>query len=623
MSSKSISVIIPTYNVKGFITFCIDSVLRSTIANEIEIIVVDNNSADGSSDFIKSNYPKVTVISNHANEGFSKACNKGALKATGSQLVFLNPDCIVAEDTIEVLVSHAAKADIGMVGPLLIDGSGRPLPESAREQPTTMGGVNKMFRLPFEKEYPYYKKISVNTVVEAPVLTGACFSISASLYRSLGGFDERFFMYGEDVDLSVRTLKSGHKNICDTSAKVIHFKGESTDKKQLTYNYHFYNAVKLFLEKHSKDGGITKKGVGVLASAASTLKFAYHRLKNLIPGLVDFIIIFLSLWAVQFFWSFLKIGDLNYYGPYQYVFRYLIYALVWTVTLYFSGVYFKSELSLSKVFRANFVGGLSVLILYALLPEDLRFSRMLIVISILLVPCLITLKYSILNKITKRGEFIISDNKKQVAVSSYIDEKIKTVDLQSYKDDNSRHGGSVYIDFSSVVIKELINLMLSIGQKTTYIFWDSKRDLIFSSSSSSKPGASSLSISHYHLEQSAFQLQKRFIDVFASLLFIIPIIIVKLFRWKTQLTPLKYLLIGRATLFGYAESDMQSEVLPYLKPCLVTCYESQDSKAKKVSNARDYSANYTIFDDVFLIIAKFTTIVKAIMGSNIEDERSY
>ena len=149
MTDISTSIIIVTYNVEGFITFCIDSLLRQEDAGQLEIIVVDNASLDSSVSIIKDRYPDIRVIANDENLGFSKACNQGAELATGDTLVFLNPDCIVEESAISKLVEKAKDPDVGIVGPLLIDGGGCVLPESARELPTTMSGLNKILGLPF------------------------------------------------------------------------------------------------------------------------------------------------------------------------------------------------------------------------------------------------------------------------------------------------------------------------------------------------------------------------------------------------------------------------------------------------------------------------------------------
>ncbi len=316
MSQPKISVIIVTYNSEGIISFCLDSILKSTIYNEIEIIIVDNASEDGTLYLLQKYSTDICTIINEDNLGFSVACNQGASNATGDFLMFLNPDCIVEETTIARLWTEANKVKIGIVGPLLIDGGGRVLPETAREIPSFKGSVNKLLGSPFTRYNQYYRPIEKDRTFIAPVLSGACMMISRQVFIEHGGLDERYFMYGEDIDMSVRIYNSGYKNVCVPSARVIHFKGESTEKEKLEYSHRFYNAMRLYVDKHKKTTSrnnwewffsLSTK----LAIIFNFCKLWYYRIRS---QMVDGVVVFLAIYGTQFIWSYIKSGGLLYYG---------------------------------------------------------------------------------------------------------------------------------------------------------------------------------------------------------------------------------------------------------------------------------------------------------------------
>ena len=615
MTDISTSIIIVTYNVEGFITFCIDSLLRQEDAGQLEIIVVDNASLDSSVSIIKDRYPDIRVIANDENLGFSKACNQGAELATGDTLVFLNPDCIVEESAISKLVEKAKDPAVGIVGPLLIDGGGCVLPESARELPTTMSGLNKILGLPFHESYPYYKQIAKEKEIEAPVLCGACMAVEQRVFNELGGFDERFFMYGEDIDLSVSSLNKGYKNFCINDITVLHFKGESTDKNQLQNNYNFYNAINLYVQKHNVDtatSSVGKLSSEVFASSFSKVSYVKHRLRDMVSAFLDFIIITICFLGLQFAWSFIKIGDWHFYGVTQYVNHYAVYALIWIVVLYLNGVYFYKKTSAGKVFKSALFGGVFLLIVYALMPESLRFSRMILVLSILVVPVVLSVKYLKSKAINKLG-YLYTDQSSLDNVRIQKTQHKIVCNKDGLKDLNE--GDDVIFDFEYITISKLIDVMREYSVvKPVFKFWKSKEELMFSSHDKSRRGKSSISINHYHLSQPSFLLQKRMVDVMIALVLYIPMTILS--RFKTKV--LNHVLSGKLTFVGYDDFDVNYMRLPLMKPSLLSCFESGTGKDEKIRSSIDYAANYTIFDDVFIVISKFNYLTKVILKGKVD-----
>ena len=254
--SKSIdlSVIIVSYNVEHFLHLCLESVNAAINNINAEIIVIDNASADNSVEMMRKKFPSTRVISNVDNLGFGKANNKAAKLAKGRYVCILNPDTIVSQKTFEEFIQfHEANPTIGISGPQMIDGTGQFLLESKRGLPTIKAAVFKslgLFRLSARFFGQYYNlSLPQNQNGKTDVLVGAFMFMRKRLYDQLEGFDENFFMYGEDIDISHRSLKLGYTNFYFSQSKVIHFKGESTPKNK-AYEKRFFNAMSYYYNKN-------------------------------------------------------------------------------------------------------------------------------------------------------------------------------------------------------------------------------------------------------------------------------------------------------------------------------------------------------------------------------------
>lgn len=246
-----LSVVILNYNVKPFLKLCLQSVVKATETIHAEIIVIDNASIDGSMDMVAQDFPKVISIINEQNVGFSKANNQAVKVAKGEYICILNPDTVVAEDTFTRALNYAeGLPDLGALGIKLIDGTGHFLPESKRQLPTPKVALKKL--LGKNKSY-YAGYIPESGKDEVDVLVGAFMLMRRECYLAVKGFDEDYFMYGEDIDLSYKLTKAGFKNYYNGSISVIHFKGESTSRNKV-YLERFYGAMSLFYQKHFSKG---------------------------------------------------------------------------------------------------------------------------------------------------------------------------------------------------------------------------------------------------------------------------------------------------------------------------------------------------------------------------------
>lgn len=251
-----LSVIILNYNVKFFLETCIKSVQKAIENIEAEIIVVDNNSTDGSKEMMQDVFPDITYIFNDYNAGFPKGNNQGVAVAKGKYVCILNPDTIVAENTFVNILKHVRNLpNFGILGCKLIDGSGQFLPESKRGIPTPWVAFTKVFSLyrffPKSELFNQYyaQHISENENGSVDILVGAFMFLERELYLKVGGFDEGCFMYSDDIDLSYLSLKEGKQNYYFSEVSCIHFKGEST-LKDGTYMKRFKEAMQFFYSKH-------------------------------------------------------------------------------------------------------------------------------------------------------------------------------------------------------------------------------------------------------------------------------------------------------------------------------------------------------------------------------------
>lgn len=250
-----ISVVIVNYNVKYYVGQCIDSVRRALQGIDSEIIVVDNHSRDGSVDYL-SKIEGVRIIESGHNLGFSKANNIAIRQSTAEYVLMLNPDTIVAEDAIRMIIDFAdSHPQAGGIGVRMHNDWGTTARESRRGLPSPMTSFYKIIglskRLPQHRKYGRYYMgwLPWDSPSRIEVVSGACFLVRRKALDEVGLMDEDYFMYGEDIDLSYRLLKGGWENWF-VPADIIHYKGESTQKTSFNYVHVFYNAMLIFMRKH-------------------------------------------------------------------------------------------------------------------------------------------------------------------------------------------------------------------------------------------------------------------------------------------------------------------------------------------------------------------------------------
>ena len=249
-----VSIVIINYNTKKMTGECIKSIISTTKCS-YQIVVVDNSSKMEEKFLFES--PLVKVI-NAENKGFGHACNIGMRNSSGNFFLMLNSDTIVHEGSIDKCFEYISQHDdVGAIGckTLLADGTfdhnckrGMPTPEASLYY---LLGLDKKY--PDSPKYARYHAtyLDENEINEVEVLSGAFMMLRASVIDEIGGFDENFFMYCEDVDLCYRIDEAGYKLIFLPTAEITHYKGQSglNTKNRKVIRY-FHESMLIFYNKH-------------------------------------------------------------------------------------------------------------------------------------------------------------------------------------------------------------------------------------------------------------------------------------------------------------------------------------------------------------------------------------
>jgi GT2 family glycosyltransferase len=252
-----LSIIIVNYNVKEFLQNLIHSLQKAVAQIDYEIIVVDNASDDGSVEFIREKFPQIKLIANQTNLGFSKANNLALKLAKGKFNLLINPDTIVSEDTISKMIEFFnSHQDAGVAGCKILNPDGTLQLACRRSFPgpwtsfCKVTGLSTLF--PNSKLFAKYNLtyLDENSTYEVDAISGSFMMMRKEVFEKTGGFDEQFFMYGEDLDLCYRIQKNGYKVYYYPGTQIIHYKGESTKRSSLDETKYFYNAMHLFVKKH-------------------------------------------------------------------------------------------------------------------------------------------------------------------------------------------------------------------------------------------------------------------------------------------------------------------------------------------------------------------------------------
>ncbi len=599
----TLSIIIVNYNVKYFLEQCLYSVQKSSL-KEFEIIVVDNQSSDGSISYLKPKFPQVRFIINEANLGFAKACNQGLGVASGQNILFLNPDTIVAEDTLETAVKFLNQNEkIGAIGVRMIDGKGNFLKESKRSFP---GPVTSLFKLfGFARVFPRSRSFSryhlghlnEHDNHEVDVLAGAFMMIKKQVLQKCGTFDETFFMYGEDVDLSYRIQKAGYKNYYVADSEIIHFKGESTKRGSLNYVRMFYTAMSIFVQKHygGARAGLFNASIHFAIWFRALLSAAAKFIKWVGLPIIDAILILLCFLFIKEVWTTYVRPKINYPDRLLWV-ALPCFTIVYLVVAYYAGLYNKKYRS-KQLICSTTIATLVLLAAYSLLPEHFRFSRAIVLFGAVLAFVALTvvrwimLKVGLLEQAQETNQqpyiliagskreveevkVLLQDNKRNIKVSGII-----IIDAE--KEQNLSQLENVYATAAAINRKELIlcsgtltnkkiiETIKKNNNKLRIRYHSAGSGSIVGSDSSGTSGEVFSSHTRFNLAEPHYKRLKRLIDILSSLFFLLSFPVHLMFV-KNKIGFVKNcinVLLGKSTWIGYHSNN---QGLPELRKEVLT-----------------------------------------------------
>ena len=615
-----LSIIIVNYNVEYFLNQCLTSVKKAIEGLNCEIIIVDNASADGSVEMLKEKFNEFKLIFNTDNVGFSKANNQAIRVAQGEFILLLNPDTVVAEDTFKKTIDFMDETpDCGGLGTRMIDGRGNFLPESKRGLPTPLvafykiSGLSKIF--PASKKFGQYHlgHLSEFEINEIDILSGAFMMMRAEALEKVGLLDEAFFMYGEDIDLSYRIQKGGYKNYYFPETEIIHYKGESTKKSSVNYVFVFYRAMVIFAKKHFSGNNawifsiLINLGIYLRASLALLKRF----ISAIFLPLIDLSILVFGLFALTNYWRMSNIEFpqdlLNYSIP--------IYSLIWIVSNYINGSY-DQPIKLFKFIKPTLIGTITILLMYALLPKSLQFSRLFIILGTVWV-----LGYYIVSRaflhLSIKGKFKLTTSEKKSFTIVGSEEEFKRVSLllrqstsrigeieQSTLINITKNKNEVVFCSSELSFKDIIQTMSNHKAiEFDYKIAPEKENHLIGSNSIDTAG------DLYILDLNTLVTpenirKKRIFDVVFSigLIVVSPFIIGRFSKKSTFIKNLLKIFLGQKSFIGFSNSSFIKDVrLPKIKQGILNPCDSidvcDDTLCEKLNllYARDYSMRKDFF----------------------------
>ncbi len=378
-----LSVIIVNYNVRQFLENTLTSLLRAMEGVEGEVFVVDNASDDGSVEMVKTKFPRVCLIQNRENVGFARANNLALKRATGKHLLLINPDTIVQEDTIKVMLKFFREThDAGLAGCKILNPDGTFQLPCRRSFPTPWVAFTKIFGLsalfPKSKLFGKYNLtyLSPDETYDVDAVSGSFMMITRNAYERVGGLDETFFMYGEDLDWCYRIAQSGFKVYYVHSTQIIHFKGESTRRSDLDEIRMFYSAMQLFVEKHFGTSFIVELflTVGILFRAG--MAFLAKASRPLLLALLDFLLADVALLSAEYIYR----GHLFAFPSYAYPTIHIVPAAIVVLSMYLAGIYTTAKPSPSRAFTSVLTSYIivSAIVFFA---KEFAFSRAVVIIA--------------------------------------------------------------------------------------------------------------------------------------------------------------------------------------------------------------------------------------------------
>jgi GT2 family glycosyltransferase len=629
-----LSIVIVNYNVKEFLTQCLDSIFKSQTQYNYEVIVVDNSSRDSGRDEICSTFKDITWIDNSENVGFGRANNQGFSRAKGVYTLILNPDTVLQEDTLEKCISYLlAHPEVGGLGIKGLDGSGQFLPESKRALPTPLVALWKITGLsaifPKSSVFARYHlgHLSPEENHEVDILVGCFMMVPTQLLLSVGGFDPQYFMYGEDIDLSYELQKTGHKNIYFSDSQIIHYKGESTKRGSLNYVRMFYKAMVLFAKKQFTGSSAAAYSLLIYSGIylRATLAIVARLGKSTFTPLLDAAVLFAVLNTIKSYWE--QNHRFINGGSYPDLYTYTIqgsYVLVWLFGLWLSGVYFKNNRPIVMV-RSMIVTTLFIGFTYGLLPDELRFSRALLLLGALGGLSAMLGWRAVLSVLsgkpmfegaTKQPRILFFGSKyskgalDDILHSSGIIPSFYWEEVPNFNNDDwllklqalvrLHRINELIVDVSEVSNTRLISILTSLGEQTSVKSLMPEQKFIIGSDSSLTQGTTyrksqQTADPQYLRQRRVFEITATFLVVsLAPMTLVCALATGRFNAWKLWIRYSGHIMTGEKSLIGYSRSLSEKFNVPPLPHPIFDICSVLPSELDYMQNARAIVENYAI-----------------------------
>ncbi len=645
-----LSIIIVNFNVEFFLENCLNSVFKALKNIDAEVIVVDNNSVDGSVEMVRKKFPDVRLIDNKDNLGFSKANNQAIKIAKGELVLLLNPDTVVEENTFNICCQHFDNDKmIGGLGLKMFDGKGNFLPESKRGLPTPSVAFYKIFGLsalfPNSERFSKYHlgHLSKDSNHEIEILSGAYMMIRKSVLNEIGLLDENFFMYGEDIDLSYRIIKAGFKNVYLSETSIIHYKGESTKKSSINYVFVFYRAMAIFAKKHfsNKNANLFSSLINFAIYIRAGLAVFTRTVKHILLPALDGIILYGGILLFKDFYESKKYIEGGSYPEELAQYGIPIMVSVYVLTLFLNGGY-TIPTKFYNIIKGVFSGSLATLIVYSLLDESFRFSRAIVLFGVAWALAIIPLYRFFLSIIRVRKlqknrvqrVAIIGKKAELSRITTFLNNTLIQPDLITYINPNSDNDDFNYtgklnhlediieiykineVIFCSKDISssEIIAKMSTITNKAVDFKIAQPESLYIIGSNSIESSGDYYIIGSNALLKPVNQKNKRAFDFILAILFFLasPILFI-INRFELSLFKnLFKVLIGKKSFVGFIISDdLKVERLRVkdgiLNPSDIVSNEFLDEKKIERLNF-EYGRNYNILKDLEIIFKNITNL---------------
>lgn len=376
----TLSIIIVSYNVREFLEQALISIERAAGTLDYEILVVDNNSMDGSAEFVRRRFPAVRLIANQQNQGFASANNQAIALCRGRFICLINPDTIVQEDTFTSLLAFFENhPQAGLLGCKILNPDGTLQLACRRSFPTPWVAFTKIVGLatlsPRSRLFGRYNLtyLDEDTCCEVEAISGSFMLLRREVVEQVGLLDDAFFMYGEDLDYCFRIHSAGWKIYYVPQTRIIHFKGESSKRSPFEQRRLFYEAMRLFVNKHfgSNRAWMPSWALVIAIRLRALAAFGSALLRRAAWPLLDLALMTLALGAAIYFRFAPRF-------PWEaFLIVHVVYSAIWLAALAAQGAYGAWRLSVAR----SGVAVLTGLVLNSAITfffKEIGFSRLVV-----------------------------------------------------------------------------------------------------------------------------------------------------------------------------------------------------------------------------------------------------